>query len=87
VLYLQDIVQAAGAVGRFIAGVRRNDFMEDELRQSGVLQELIVLFSRAIDFGPVWRYNTCKDLSATCLLESSMSQQRVCVQDKLESRM
>lgn len=43
VLYLQDIVQATEAIGRFVAGVRRNDFMKDELRQSGVLQKLIVI--------------------------------------------
>jgi len=43
VLYLQDIMQAAEAIGRFMAGVRREDFMVDELRQSGVLQKLIVI--------------------------------------------
>jgi uncharacterized protein with HEPN domain len=34
VLYLQDIVEATEAIGRFIAGVRRKDFVKDELRQS-----------------------------------------------------
>jgi uncharacterized protein with HEPN domain len=42
-LYLRDIVEAAEAIGRFIAGVRRKDFVKDELRQSGVLQKLIVI--------------------------------------------
>jgi len=43
VLYLQDIVEAAEAIGRFVACVRRRDFMKDELRQAGVLQKLIVI--------------------------------------------
>ena len=43
VLYLQDIIEAAEAIGRFVAGVPRRDFMKDELRQSGVLQKLIVI--------------------------------------------
>jgi len=43
VLYLTDILQAADAVQRFIAGVRRGVFLKDELRQSAVLQKLIVI--------------------------------------------
>ena len=31
-LYLTDILQAADAVQRFIAGIERRDFLEDELR-------------------------------------------------------
>ena len=42
-LYLTDILQAADAVQRFIAGIERRDFLEDELRQSAVLQKLIVI--------------------------------------------
>ncbi len=42
-LYLADIVEAADAIERFIEGIRREDFGGDELRQSAVLQELIVI--------------------------------------------
>ena len=43
VLYLTDIVEAADAIQRFIEGVQREDFVGDELRQSAVLQKLIVI--------------------------------------------
>lgn len=42
-LYLTDIVEAADAVQRFIEGIQREDFFDDELRQSAVLQKLIVI--------------------------------------------
>lgn len=42
-LYLRDIVDAATAIARFIKDVSRDEFMRDELRQSGVLQKLIVI--------------------------------------------
>lgn len=42
-LYLTDIVEAADAVQRFVAGIPRNDFINDEMRQSAVLQKLIVI--------------------------------------------
>lgn len=42
-LYLTDIVEAADAIQRFVAGVRREDFFDDELRQSAVLQKLVVI--------------------------------------------
>jgi uncharacterized protein with HEPN domain len=42
-LYLTDIVEAADAIQRFIEGVQREDFFDDELRQSAVLQKLIVI--------------------------------------------
>jgi uncharacterized protein with HEPN domain len=43
VLYLADIVEAADAVQRFVEGVQRQDFFDDEMRQSAVLQKLIVI--------------------------------------------
>ena len=43
VLYLTDIVEAANAIGRFLAGVEREAFLEDELRQSAVQQKLAVI--------------------------------------------
>lgn len=43
VLYLTDIVEAADTIQRFIEGVERDVFFADELRQSGVLQKLIVI--------------------------------------------
>ncbi|MFQ5610592.1 MAG: DUF86 domain-containing protein [Anaerolineae bacterium] len=42
-LYLTDIVEATEAIQRFIAGVERDDFFQDELLQSAVLQKLIVI--------------------------------------------
>ena len=42
-LYLADIVEAADATKHFIKGVQREDFADDELRRSAVLQKLIVI--------------------------------------------
>lgn len=42
-LHLADIVDAADAIQRFVQGVAREDFLGDELRQSAVLQKLIVI--------------------------------------------
>ncbi|MCS6880311.1 MAG: DUF86 domain-containing protein [Oscillochloridaceae bacterium] len=42
-LYLTDIVDAADAIARFLHGVDEAAFMQDELRQSAVLQKLIVI--------------------------------------------
>lgn len=42
-LYLTDIVAAADATARFMAGTSRDTFLTDELRQSAILQKLIVI--------------------------------------------
>jgi uncharacterized protein with HEPN domain len=42
-LYLNDIVEAADAIQRFIEGMQREDFFDDELHRSAVLQKLIVI--------------------------------------------
>jgi len=42
-LYLLDILEAAEAIARFLSGVTPEQFMNDELRQSAVLQKLIVI--------------------------------------------
>ena len=42
-LYLTDIVAASDAVKRFCHGLTKEDFAKDELRQSAVLQKLIVI--------------------------------------------
>ena len=42
-LYLLDIVESADAIQRFCEPVDENDFLQDELRQSAVLQKLIVI--------------------------------------------
>ena len=42
-LYLLDIVEAADAIQRFCALVDEGEFLLDELRQSAVLQKLIVI--------------------------------------------
>ena len=42
-LYLVDILEAADAIQRFIEPISEDEFLSDELRQSGVLQKLIVI--------------------------------------------
>lgn len=42
-LYLLDIVDAAEAIARFCEPVSKDEFLQDELRQSAVLQKLIVI--------------------------------------------
>ena len=42
-LYLRDIIEAADAIDRFCSSVDENEFLQDELRQSAVLQKLIVI--------------------------------------------
>ena len=42
-LYLTDMVDAADAIGRFMSGINYDDFVRDELRQSAVLQKLVVI--------------------------------------------
>lgn len=43
VLYLADIVEAAAAIARFVAGVTKESFLADELLQSAVLHKLTVI--------------------------------------------
>lgn len=42
-LYLLDIVEAAEAIQRFCAPISEDAFLQDELRQSAVLQKLIII--------------------------------------------
>lgn len=42
-LYLIDIIEGCGAIERFTDSVSEYQFLEDELRQSAVLQKLIVI--------------------------------------------
>jgi uncharacterized protein with HEPN domain len=42
-LYLADIAEAVDAIQRFIEGAQRESFFYDELRQSAVLEKLIVI--------------------------------------------
>ncbi len=42
-LYLDDIVEAADAIARFLHDIEKNAFLGDELHQSAVLQKLIVI--------------------------------------------
>ena len=41
--YLTDIVEAADAIARFIAGIDQEAFLQDELRQSAVIQKIEVI--------------------------------------------
>jgi len=49
-LYLLDIVEAAEAIKRFCAPISEHEFLQDELRQSAVLQKLIVIGEAASHF-------------------------------------
>lgn len=51
-LYLTDIVEAADAIARFLDGLQREAFLDDELRQSAVLQKLIVIGEAASRLAP-----------------------------------
>jgi len=42
-LYLLDIAEAAEAITRFCESVTEAEFVQDELRQSAVLQKLIII--------------------------------------------
>lgn len=42
-LYLYDIVEAADAIGRFIAGSSSSEFADDDLTSSAALQKLSVI--------------------------------------------
>jgi uncharacterized protein with HEPN domain len=52
ILYLTDIVEAAGAIARFLAGIEHEAFLKDELRQSAVQQKLIVIGEAAARLTP-----------------------------------
>lgn len=67
-LYLTDIVDAADAIGRFVADIRYDDFVRDELRQSAAPQKLVVIGEAArigiddLDLETLWR----NSLSSVC---------------------
>lgn len=42
-LYLSDIVEAADAIQRFLIGIERDAFLQDDLLQSAVLQKLTII--------------------------------------------
>ena len=42
-LYLEDIIQAAGAIGSFLAGVSEEQWTDDEQLRSAVTYQLIVI--------------------------------------------
>jgi uncharacterized protein with HEPN domain len=42
-LYLTDIVEAADAIGRFVAGVEYDPFVQDDEKRSAVLHKLTVI--------------------------------------------
>jgi uncharacterized protein with HEPN domain len=56
-LYLVDIVEAAEAISRFCAPISEEEFFEDELRQSAVLQKLIVIGEAASHLSDNFRKN------------------------------
>ncbi len=42
-LYLRDIVEATNAIDRFLAGVSEDEWIDDEVRQSAVMHQLIII--------------------------------------------
>ena len=54
-LYLIDIVGATEAIERFCATITEAQFLQDELRQSAVLQKLIVIGEAAARLSPEFR--------------------------------
>ena len=54
-LYLADILQAADAIERFLQGITEEDFMVDELRQSAVLQKLMIIGEAAARLSPEFK--------------------------------
>ena len=42
-LYLLEIIESADAISRFISGLNKDDFFNDDLRQSAVHQKLITI--------------------------------------------
>ena len=53
--YLTDIVEAADAIARFLSGIERQQFLEDELRQSAVIQKIGVIGEAAGKISPELR--------------------------------
>lgn len=50
--YLVDIIEAAEAIARFLDGIDREAFLNDELRQSAVLQKIAVIGEVTGKIGP-----------------------------------
>lgn len=42
-LYLADILEAADAISRFVAGMTEEDWIEDEVKQGAVMHRLIII--------------------------------------------
>lgn len=54
-LYLTDMVDAADTIARFLGGISKEHFMDDELLQSAVLQKLIVIGEAAARLSPEFK--------------------------------
>ena len=54
-LYLDDMVEAADAVARFLAGIDQAAFLDSDLHQSAVLQKLMVIGEAAARLSPEFR--------------------------------
>ena len=53
--YLTDIVEAADAIARFVATIDRKSFLNNELRQSAVMQKIGVIGEAAGKVSPELR--------------------------------
>lgn len=53
--YLTDMVEAAEAITRFLAGIDRETFLQDELHQSAVMHKLEIIGEAAGKISPALR--------------------------------
>lgn len=56
--YLRDILEAGEAIGRFLAGVEREDFLRDELRRDAVARRLTIVGEAAAKLSEPLRQHT-----------------------------
>ncbi len=56
-LYLDDITEAAEAIGRFLASVSEDAFLVSDLLQSAVLQKLTIIGEAAARLSPEFKAN------------------------------
>ncbi len=54
-LYLMDIIEAADAISRFLQNISEDEFLTDELRQSAVLQKLMIVGESAARLSPEFK--------------------------------
>jgi hypothetical protein len=67
-LYLTDIVAAVDAMARFLTGIEYEEFLNDELRQSAVIQKILVIGEATSHISQQLRDKYPAELSTTMTL-------------------